>query len=697
MKHGCTLQNIVIDFIYQYEASIRLGVFLSGFSLLALWEWATPNRELTQPKINRWFNNLALVTFSTVIVRVVVPTAAIGLAYLVEKNQWGIANAITLTFWLKVLFTFILLDLSLYFQHAIFHVMPILWRFHRVHHSDLDCDVTTGLRFHPVEILISILIKFAVIFALGAPVLAVILFEVTLNLMAMFTHSNIRLNNKFEPVLRWFIVTPDMHRIHHSIVENETNSNFSFNISLWDRIFGTYLSQAKDGQQGIIIGLEQFRTPNWQGFKGLITMPFMSEVKGYAINARDTVNTDEFSRINELVTAQTKALKAAKETAEKKNIVLKDIISRLTESENYQSMIIENMIDGFISINTKGIIDTFNPAAEIIFGYKADEVIGENVAMLMQKSEATQHDSHLAHYKEKNEHHVIGISRDVKGQRKDGSLFPIDIALSEVHIKGKQVFTAIIRDISERKEAEEKILAEKQKAEKANHAKTEFLSSMSHELRTPLNAIIGFSDLLSIQENIDPLLKEQVSFIQNAGYDLLDKITNVLSLSRLEEGKVKVIQENFTLSELLDECIALVKPLSDKNGAQLSLLFNSTSETIRADRNQLIQILLNLLSNAVKYTQEDGKVTLEAIDYGDKGLKIMVSDNGPGIDKSLSNKIFEPFNRLGLEGGTIPGTGIGLIISKQLAELMGCKLGMESELGKGSKFWIDLPQARLVK
>lgn len=684
----------MIDFIYQYEATIRLSVFLGGFSLLALWEWATPNRELTQVKLKRWFNNLALVVCSTVLVRVMVPTAAIGIAYLVEQNQWGIANAIELPFWLKVLFTFLLLDLTLYLQHAVFHVMPILWRFHRVHHSDLDCDITTGLRFHPVEILISILIKFIVIFALGAPVLAVIMFELVLNLMAMFTHSNIRLNNVFEHVLRWFIVTPDMHRIHHSIVENETNSNFSFNISLWDRIFGTYLADAKTGQQGIIIGLEQFRSPEWQNFKGLITMPFTSAIRGYAINARDTINTDEFSRINELVAIQTKSLKLAKETVETKNQLLEDIISRLTESEHYQSMLIENMIDGFISINTKGIIDRFNPAAEKIFGYKADEVMGKNVAMLMPESEAIQHDAHLSHYKEKNGHHVIGINRDINGQRKDGSLFPLDIALSEINIEGKQIFTAIVRDISERKEAAEKILAEKQKAEKANRAKTEFLNSMSHEFRTPLNAIIGFSDLLSIQEGIDPLLQEQVTFIQKAGYDLLDKVTNVLNLSQLEEGKVNVVTEYFSINILLEECLMLIKPLADEHGIQLHLVLNSTSNIIRSDRNQLKQVLLNLLSNAVKYISKEGEVTLETNDFNDKGLRIAVSDNGPGIDKPLINKIFEPFNRLGLENSTIPGTGIGLLISKQLTELMGGSLGVESELGEGSKFWIDLPQAR---
>lgn len=684
----------MIDFIYQYEESIRLSVFLGGFSLLALWELVTPNRALTQIKSKRWFNNLALMVSGTIVVRVLVPAAAIGIAYLVEQNHLGIANAIELPFWLKVVLTFILLDLAIYFQHAIFHVLPILWRFHRVHHSDLDCDVTTGLRFHPVEILISILIKFIVIFALGAPVLAVILFEVMLNLMSMFTHSNVHLNKTFEQVLRWFVVTPDMHRVHHSTLENETNSNFAFNISLWDRIFGTYLAEPQAGQLGMTIGLDQYREPNWQRFMGLITLPFNSAIRGYAINYRDTLNADELSRVNELVSQQTKSLKQAKENAERKNQILKKIISRLTESEHYQSMLIENMIDGFISIDQKGIIDSFNPAAEKIFGYKASEVIGQNVNKLMPKSKAIHHDAYLADYKEKGEHHAIGISRDIKGMHKDGSLFPIDISLSEVEIRGKKIFSAIVRDISDRKEYEEKILSAKQNAEKANLAKTEFLSSMSHELRTPLNAIIGFSDLLSMQKDVDPMLLEQVAYIQDAGYDLLDKVNNVLSLSQIEEGSVKVVLEKFSLSKLLDESHVLMRPLLDKYGIQLKFKLNSNSITVIADHNLLKQVLLNLLSNAIKFNKEGGEITLLVNNYNDQGLRITISDNGPGIDPLLIDKIFEPFNRLGRENSNIPGTGLGLIISKYLVELMGGTLKVESALGEGSKFWIDLPKAR---
>lgn len=285
----------MIDFIYKNEATIRLSVFIGSFILLALWEWLRPKREPTQKKIKRWLNNFAMVVCSTIMVRLLVPMAAIGVAYYVEKEGWGLVNNFDWSFEFKLIVAFVLLDLSIYFQHTLFHVIPVLWRVHRVHHADLDCDVTTGLRFHPFEILLSILIKMGTIVVLGAPVLAVIVFEIVLNFMSMFTHSNINLGTRFEKIMRWFVVTPDMHRTHHSTQENETNSNFGFNISLWDRIFGTYMAEPHDGQQGIAIGLDHFREPQWQRLWGMLLMPFESHNRGYAINYRDTKNADEIA------------------------------------------------------------------------------------------------------------------------------------------------------------------------------------------------------------------------------------------------------------------------------------------------------------------------------------------------------------------------------------------------------------------
>ena len=684
----------MINFIYENEAIIRLSVFLGGFSLLGFWEWLTPKRQLTQEKFKRWFNNILLVVTSTIIVRLIVPTAAISIAYLTEQNHWGIANALDLPFIVKVVFTFILLDLAIYIQHTIFHVLPVLWRFHRVHHSDLDCDVSTGLRFHPIEILLSILIKFIVITAIGAPVLAVIVFEVVLNLMSMFTHSNIRLNEKFERILRWFIVTPDMHRLHHSSRENETNSNFSFNISLWDRIFGTYIAKPHTSHQDIIIGLNRYREPEWQTLRGLITLPFNDKVHGYAINHRDTINTDEFAKVNKLVKERTSSLKTAKDIADQKNELLHETISRLAESESYQTILIENMLDGFISINDEGKIISFNPAAEKMFDYKKSEVIGSNIKILMSDSEATHHDYHLSQYKEKDEKHVIGISRDIEGKRKNGSLFPMDISISEVNIKGKNIYTAVVRDISDRKDAEAKILREKENAEKANQAKTDFLHSMSHELRSPLNAIIGFSELLSIQTDVDPEIHEQVTFIQQAGTELLDKVEGVLNLSNIQDGKTDLNLEVFSYHHLINECNDIVTPMLKKYGVELIIDISNASDQISTDRNSLEQILINLLSNAIKFNNEKGIVTVTSKDYSEKGLIITVKDNGPGIEQSLLSEIFEPFNRAGKDGANIPGTGIGLSIAKQLTDLLGGTLNAKSILGEGSEFEINLPNAR---
>lgn len=282
-------------YILQHESMLRLGVFLGAFALFALIEWFLPRRRLSQKKIKRWINNVALLVSGTILVRLLVPTAAAGAALMAEQYELGIMNHnhIGIPYWVVIVICVILLDLSIYLQHAMFHVLPFMWRFHRVHHSDLDCDVTTGLRFHPVELLLSMFIKIVTIMAFGAPVLAVILFEIVLNLMSMFTHSNIRLNNTFEKILRWIFVTPDMHRIHHSAKENETNSNFGFNMSLWDKIFGTYIAQPEAGHQGMTLGLDQFRDPNWQAFPGLLSMPFSANVQGYAINYRDTRNEDE--------------------------------------------------------------------------------------------------------------------------------------------------------------------------------------------------------------------------------------------------------------------------------------------------------------------------------------------------------------------------------------------------------------------
>lgn len=258
-----------------YEATLRLSVFIGVLAVMTLWEWLAPRRVPKISRALRWRNNLGLVVLNTLLLRVLFPTATVGIALWAHSHHIGLFNLIDLPYWLVIVMAVLILDLAIYAQHVAFHYVPILWRLHRVHHADMDIDVTTGLRFHPIEIIVSLLIKFAVVVLIGAPVLAVILFEVILNATAMFNHGNVRLAQRLDRVLRKVIVTPDMHRVHHSVVVKETNSNFGFNLSIWDRIFKTYRAQPKAGHIGMDIGLTQYREPKQsQGLWGMLMIPF---------------------------------------------------------------------------------------------------------------------------------------------------------------------------------------------------------------------------------------------------------------------------------------------------------------------------------------------------------------------------------------------------------------------------------------
>jgi len=282
------------EFITTHEPAIRLGFFFGVFSLMALWELLAPRRALTQSKPARWFNNITLVVLNTALLRIVFPTAAVGMADQAALLQWGLFNQVTVAAPLAILASIIILDAAIYLQHVMFHALPALWRLHRVHHADLDFDVTTGARFHPVEILLSMLIKFAVIILLGPPLVAVVLFEVLLNAMAMFNHSNVRMPAVVDAVLRLFVVTPDMHRVHHSQRDDEANSNFGFNLSIWDRLFGTYRAQPRDGHGGMVIGIDSFRdAAHCVRLPGMLLLPFTGKVNDYAINRRRWTNTHD--------------------------------------------------------------------------------------------------------------------------------------------------------------------------------------------------------------------------------------------------------------------------------------------------------------------------------------------------------------------------------------------------------------------
>jgi sterol desaturase/sphingolipid hydroxylase (fatty acid hydroxylase superfamily) len=282
------------EFVMANEKTIRMGAFFGILGVMAIWEILAPRRALTVSKAIRWVNNLGIVFFNTFLVWLIFPIVAVGMAIFAGNQGWGIFNYFDLPFWLTVIISIVFLDFIIYLQHVMVHAVPALWRLHRVHHADLDFDVTTGGRFHPLEIFLSLLIKFAAILVLGPPVLAVVIFEVILNGTAMFNHSNVRLPLGIDRVLRWLVVTPDMHRVHHSVEDDEANSNFGFNLPWWDRLFGTYRDQPRAGHQAMKIGIHKYREPKQVAWlPGMLLLPFKGKITGYAINRREWTKSVE--------------------------------------------------------------------------------------------------------------------------------------------------------------------------------------------------------------------------------------------------------------------------------------------------------------------------------------------------------------------------------------------------------------------
>jgi len=249
-------------FILENEANIRLVFFLGIFFVMTVLEYIIPKRQLLLCKYKRWINNISLVFLNTLILRVLFPTAAIGIGFFTQDNNLGLFNYFEISTFLTIVLCIIILDLIIYIQHRLFHTIDFFWKFHKVHHSDMDYDLTTGFRFHPIEIIISMFIKIGFIFILGAPVIAVLIFEIILSTLAVFNHSNINLPKRIDAILRYIIVTPDMHRIHHSIYKKELNSNYGFNLSLWDRVFKSYTPVPKDSYTNMIIGLKDLQDEN---------------------------------------------------------------------------------------------------------------------------------------------------------------------------------------------------------------------------------------------------------------------------------------------------------------------------------------------------------------------------------------------------------------------------------------------------
>jgi sterol desaturase/sphingolipid hydroxylase (fatty acid hydroxylase superfamily) len=269
------------------ESAVRLGAFAGVLLLTALGEVLVPRRALTVRKPLRWFSNLALVVLNTLVLRLLLPVGAVGMSLVAHERGWGLLNNLDVPEWLAVVLAVIALDLAIYLQHVMFHAVPLLWRLHMVHHADLDIDVTTGVRFHTLEMLLSLGIKLAAVILLGAPALAVLIFEVLLNATSIFSHGNIRLPAWLDWGLRLVLVTPDMHRVHHSVNPRETNSNFGFNLPWWDFLFGTYRAQPAAGHEGMTIGLSQFRDERVDRLPWMLALPVVGAVGDYPVGRND--------------------------------------------------------------------------------------------------------------------------------------------------------------------------------------------------------------------------------------------------------------------------------------------------------------------------------------------------------------------------------------------------------------------------
>jgi sterol desaturase/sphingolipid hydroxylase (fatty acid hydroxylase superfamily) len=269
------------------ELIIRLAAFIAVLAAMALWETVAPRRSRSHPRTRRWPSNLAIVALNTGLLRILLPSGAIGLALLAEQRRWGLLYTLPIRPWGALPISVVALDLAVYLQHVMFHSAPVLWRVHRMHHSDLDFDVTTGARFHPIEIVLSMLYKLGVVAALGTPAVSVLIFEVLLNATSMFNHGNVQISVGLDHYLRWFVVTPDMHRVHHSIEIPETNSNFGFNLPWWDWLFGTYRDQPGAGHMEMTIGIEQFRNRRELLLDRMLSQPFRGPAGAYAITWRD--------------------------------------------------------------------------------------------------------------------------------------------------------------------------------------------------------------------------------------------------------------------------------------------------------------------------------------------------------------------------------------------------------------------------
>ncbi|MDH5300413.1 MAG: PAS domain-containing sensor histidine kinase [Gammaproteobacteria bacterium] len=357
--------------------------------------------------------------------------------------------------------------------------------------------------------------------------------------------------------------------------------------------------------------------------------------------------------------------------------------------------LIDSALDGIVMTDVNGAIKVFNPAAERMFGYTRDEALGANVVLLMPDNYAAQHDQYLHAHTKGRSSSMLGVARELHGRRKNGDIFPLEVNLSEMIIHGQRMFSAILRDVTQRQKLEKELRAATRMAQDANRAKSEFLSGLSHEIRTPMNAIVGFADLLHHDDRMTDDQQDYVEEIKRAGGHLIDLISDVLDLSKIEAGKIKLDMASIDVLKPVTDALSLVKHLAQARQIAVHTTLPEAGQVFAyADATRLKQVVLNLLSNAIKYNHEGGKIFVTCEYLAGDGVSIAVRDTGWGIDEEQQKKLFKPFERLGAEGTKIEGTGLGLMLSKHFVEVMEGQLSLRSKVGEGTVFTVILRSAQ---
>ncbi len=406
------------------------------------------------------------------------------------------------------------------------------------------------------------------------------------------------------------------------------------------------------------------------------------------IRARDAELEEHQQQLEQEIKKQTRDIRTANQQLEEAN-------KALSYKKDETSALLDNLVDCVVSTDQQGIVLSANPAVTRILGYSPVDIIGQNVSILIPDTDCHDHDSSLKRHLEVAAPGVLGSGREVEARHRDGHRIPVLLNTREYFLRDRRVFVVTLHDITEKKKNEQALIAARDAAEQANEAKTHFLSSMSHELRTPLNAILGYAQLFEFANNLNDQQRANIAEVERAARHLLELVGQVLDLAEIESGKLSLSMEPVALPPLIEECLTLVKQQAETH--HLELIYSRSEncgEFAHADRNRLKQVLLNLLSNAIKYNQPGGQVRVTCkFDEATSVWRLSVTDTGRGIKPKLLNKLFQTFERLGIEKGAIEGAGIGLIISKELVESMKGKIGVESTVGVGSTFWVELSPA----